>query len=160
MRVPKNIYDQIILHAKKDLPNEACGYLAGKGGVVTKAYVIKNIDQSHEHFSFDPQEQFAVIKDMRKRNLVPIAVYHSHPATPARPSKEDIKLAYDPDISYLIISLAGNVPDIKSFKIKKDSQNDNQMNKEQTNNNQPKCNLHGKSQSNNHRVEKEEIDII
>ncbi len=119
MKIPKEINEQIILHAQKDLPNEACGYLAGENDIVTKAYAIKNIDQSHEHFSFDPEEQFAVIKDMRKENLVPIAVYHSHPETPARPSKEDIKLAYDPDIYYLIISLAGEVPDIKSFKIKR-----------------------------------------
>jgi len=119
MKIPKDICEQIILQAQKDLPNEACGYLAGKNGTVTKAYAIKNIDQSHEHFSFDPEEQFAAIKDMRKENLVAIAVYHSHPATPARPSKEDIKLAYDPEIYYLIISLAGDAPDIKSFKIKK-----------------------------------------
>ncbi len=67
IRIPNKIVEQIILHAKKDLPNEACGYLAGLADTVTKAYAIKNIDQSHEHFSFDPQEQFAVIKDMHSR---------------------------------------------------------------------------------------------
>jgi len=118
MKIPKEIYDQIISHAQEDLPNEACGYLAGQNDSATKAYAIKNIDQSHEHFSFDPEEQFAAIKDMRKENLVPVAVYHSHPETPARPSKEDIKLAYDPDISYVIISLAESIPVIKSFKIR------------------------------------------
>ncbi|MCP4672320.1 MAG: M67 family metallopeptidase [Desulfobacula sp.] len=135
MKIPKDIYEQIILHAQKDLPYEACGYLAGQNDSVTKSYAIKNIDQSHEHFSFDPEEQFAAIKDLRKESLVPIAVYHSHPETPARPSKEDIKLAYDPDISYVIISLAKNIPVIKSFKIKQ-------------------------SPDKNHCVEKEEIVII
>ena len=120
MKITKEIYAGIILHAKKDLPNECCGYLAGKRAYVTAAYALKNIDDSHEHFSFDPEEQFAAIKDMRKKDLVPIAVYHSHPETPARPSKEDIRLAYDSDISYLIISLARKVPDIKLFKIRKD----------------------------------------
>jgi len=120
MKITKEIYAGIILHAKKDLPNECCGYLAGKGAYVTAAYALKNIDDSHEHFSFDREEQFAAIKDMRKKDLVPIAVYHSHPETPARPSKEDIRLAYDSDISYLIISLARKVPDIKLFKIRKD----------------------------------------
>ncbi|MCP4237938.1 MAG: M67 family metallopeptidase [Aestuariibacter sp.] len=120
MKITKEIYAGIILHAKRDLPKECCGYLAGKGAYVTAAYALKNIDDSHEHFSFDPEEQFAAIKDMRKKDLVPIAVYHSHPETPARPSKEDIRLAYDSDISYLIISLARKVPDIKLFKIRKD----------------------------------------
>ncbi len=131
MKIHKKIYEQILLHAKKDLPNEACGYLAGQGKIVSKAYAVKNIDQSHEHFSFDPEEQFAVVKEMRKKDLVPIAVYHSHPETPSRPSKEDIRLAYDPDISHVIISLAKDLPDIKSFKIKKDPEDNNRVEKEE-----------------------------
>ena len=130
MKITKEIYDGILLHAKKDLPNECCGYLAGQGDSVTAAYALKNIDDSYEHFSFDPEEQFAAIKDMRKKDLVPIAVYHSHPETPARPSKEDIRLAYDSDISYLIISLTRKVPDIKLFKIRKDQVEKDQVKKE------------------------------
>lgn len=118
MEILKAIKDQIILHAKTDLPNECCGYLAGEKKLITKAYPITNIDQTHDHFSFDPEEQFAAIKDIRNKDLVPIAVYHSHPETPARPSKEDIKLAYDPEISYVIISLAKEQIVIKSFKIR------------------------------------------
>ncbi len=117
MKILKAIKDQIILHAKTDLPNECCGYLAGTKSLITKAYPITNIDKTHDHFSFDPEEQFAAIKDIRNNDLVPIAVYHSHPETPARPSKEDIKLAYDPEISHVIISLAKEHTVIKSFKI-------------------------------------------
>ncbi len=131
MKILKDIVDEIIRHAKNDLPYEACGYLAGQGENVTKAYAVKNTDKSHEHFSFDPEDQFRVIKDMRKKDLAPIAVYHSHPETPARPSKEDIKLAYDPDISYLIISLCRDLPDIKSFKIRKGRINGDQVEKEE-----------------------------
>ncbi len=123
MKIVQSIYEQIINHANKDLPNEACGYLAGKNEKVSMAFPITNTDQSHEHFSFDPEEQFAAIKEMRKLDLSPIAVYHSHPHTPARPSKEDIRLAYDPGISHVIISLAENTPVIKSFKIEKDTDN-------------------------------------
>ncbi len=119
LKITKEIAADIVSHAQKDLPNECCGYLAGQGKCITVAYALKNIDDSHEHFAFDPEEQFAVIKDMRTKSLVPLAVYHSHPETPARPSKEDIRLAYDADISYLIISLARQVPDIKSFKIRR-----------------------------------------
>lgn len=131
MKITKEIVDGILLHAKKVLPNECCGYLAGQGDSVTAAYALKNIDDSYEHFSFDPEEQFAAIKDMREKNLVPIAVYHSHPETPARPSKEDIRLAYDSDISYLIISLVREVPDVKSFKIRKDQAKKDQVEKEE-----------------------------
>jgi len=115
--ISQEVLDQIIDHAKKDLPNEACGYLAGNEGIITKVYQLTNIDHSPEHFSFDPAEQFSAVKEARKNGLQIIANYHSHPTTPSRPSVEDIRLAYDPDISYVIISLAENVPVVKSFRI-------------------------------------------
>ena len=116
--LPKGVYDDIVSHALEANPIEACGYLAGLNGEVKYAIRMKNIDNSAEHFSFDPQEQFDAFKKTQKEGLRLIAAYHSHPETPARPSVEDIKLAYDPNISYLIISLAGETPDVKSFKIK------------------------------------------
>ncbi len=116
--LPKSVYDDIVSHALEANPIEACGYLAGLNGEVKYAIRMKNIDNSAEHFSFDPQEQFDAFKKTQKEGLRLIAAYHSHPETPARPSVEDIKLAYDPNISYLIISLAGETPDVKSFKIK------------------------------------------
>ncbi len=79
---------------------------------------MKNIDNSTEHFSFDREEQFDIVRKARSEGLEIIANYHSHPVTPARPSQEDINLAYDPDISYLIVSLVGDEEDIKSFTIK------------------------------------------
>ena len=118
MKIKEEIYLSIVNHAKKDLPNECCGYLAGKDATITAAYPITNIDQSHEHYAFDPKEQFAAIRDMRKKGLEVIGAYHSHPETPARPSKEDIRLAFDPDISYLIISLSTEKEDVKSYKIR------------------------------------------
>ena len=118
MKIKKEIYKNIVAHAKKLAPIEACGYLASQNDVIIKHYELTNIDQSEEHFSFDPAEQFATVKDARANALDVQAVYHSHPATPARPSQEDIKLAYDPNISYVIISLADGGEDVKSFKIK------------------------------------------
>ena len=115
--IKKDVFDQIIAHAKKDLPNEACGYLAGNDGVVTLSYQLTNVDHSPEHFSFDPSEQFRAVKDARNKGLQILANYHSHPETPSRPSQEDIRLAYDPEIGYVIISLAATEPVVKSFRI-------------------------------------------
>ena len=118
MKIKKDILKSIIAHAKKLVPIEACGYLAGQDDVIIKHYELTNTDQSKEHFSFDPAEQFATVKDARANGLNVSAVYHSHPETPARPSQEDIKLAYDPNISYVIVSLADGGEDVKSFRIK------------------------------------------
>lgn len=118
MKIKKSILEQIIKHTQEGAPIEMCGYLAGKNGAITKHYKMTNVDNSEEHFAFDPKEQFQAVKDARANGLELSAVYHSHPASPARPSQEDIRLAYDPSISYVIVSLAGKQPDVRSFKIK------------------------------------------
>src|SRR3990167_8824019 len=117
MKIEKQIIEQLIAHAKKEAPLEACEYLAGRDHVITVSYELTNQDQSSEHFSFDPKEQFSAVKDARQKGFEIYAVYHSHPASPARPSAEDIKLAYDPSLSYVIVSLAGGRRDVKSFRI-------------------------------------------
>ena len=116
--IPRQIYEAVVAHAQKDAPIEACGYLGGANGEVKLHYPMTNIDASAEHFSFDPQEQFAAFKEASAQKLRLIACYHSHPASPARPSEEDIRLAFDPTISYLIVSLLEGKITLKSFKIK------------------------------------------
>ncbi len=118
MKIKKEIIEKIIEHAKKYAPVEACGYLASKDEIVIKHYEMTNIDNSQEHFSFDSKEQFQVVKDVRENGWEICAVYHSHPESPARPSQEDIKLAHDPNMSYVIVSLVDSKEDVKSFKIK------------------------------------------
>ena len=118
MNIHHSIIRQLIQHAQADAPVEACGYLAEKDDIITAVFRMKNADNSPEHFSFEPAEQFAAARQMRAAGLRLRAVYHSHPATPARPSQEDIRLAYDPALSYVIVSLAGARPDVKSFRIR------------------------------------------
>jgi len=106
LHLSKNALEGIIAHAQRELPFEACGYLAEKDGVVCTFLALTNTDKAADHFSMDPAEQFAAVKTMRACGEKLRAVYHSHPETPARPSVEDIRLAFDPLISYVIISLA------------------------------------------------------
>lgn len=115
--ISQTIINQLFDHALQGLPEEVCGYLAGKGREITLHFPMTNIDHSPDHFSFDPAEQFKVVREVRNAGLEILANYHSHPASPARPSEEDIRLAYDPNISYVIVSLAAEQPDIKSFRI-------------------------------------------
>ncbi|HET9571624.1 MAG TPA: M67 family metallopeptidase [Bacteroidales bacterium] len=118
IQIPRSIVDEIVNQAKAELPNEACGLLAGKGSIVEKRFAMTNADASPEHFTFLPSEQFQTLRSARAEGLDIIANYHSHPATPARPSEEDIKLAYDPNILYIIVSLASAIPVIKAFHIR------------------------------------------
>jgi proteasome lid subunit RPN8/RPN11 len=118
LKIPKNIYDDIVAHAKEGFPLEVCGILGGRDGVVSTIYRMTNTDASNEHFMMEPKEQFAVVKELRAKGLEMSAIYHSHPETPARPSEEDIRLALTPHVSYVIVSLAEqDRPVLKSFKI-------------------------------------------
>lgn len=117
----KQQYREILEHSRNALPNEACGLLGGRieNGVkyVEKVYLLRNVDESPEHFSMNPKEQFAAVKDMRNNGWELLGNFHSHPETPSRPSEEDIRLAFDPKASYLILSLKGDTPVLKSFNI-------------------------------------------
>lgn len=120
----KQQYNEIVGHSLQAVPNEACGLLGGKAeeGVkyVAKVYLLTNVDNSPEHFSMDPKEQFAAVKDMRSNGWSLLGNFHSHPASPARPSEEDKRLAFDPEASYMILSLLDerNIA-LKSFRIAK-----------------------------------------
>ncbi len=105
MKITKGILEKIYEQAEEEAPLEACGYLAGKEGFITSHYKMTNADKSETHFSLDPKEQFQVAKSVRADGSDLIAVYHSHPASPARPSEEDIRLAHDSSIIYVIVSL-------------------------------------------------------
>ena len=94
------------------------GTVDGENKEIKKVYLLTNIDHSNEHFSLDPKEQLAAVKDMRQNGFVPLGNWHSHPESPSRPSDEDKRLAYDSKASYMILSLMDREnPVLNSFKI-------------------------------------------
>lgn len=123
--IPGAIFAQMVAAARREAPNEACGYLAGHVAadvqplIAEKYFELTNVDHSPEHFTMDPKEQFAALKAARAEGMKLFANWHSHPATPARPSQEDIRLAYDSEIIYVILSLAAEAPYAKAFHIRK-----------------------------------------
>ncbi|MBR1866452.1 MAG: M67 family metallopeptidase [Lachnospiraceae bacterium] len=125
LKLKKSDYEKILAHCEQGLPNESCGLLAGtvEGEVktVTKVYLLTNIDASNEHFSMDPKEQLAALKDARADGVSIIGNFHSHPESPSRPSEEDKRLAYDSTIEYLILSLQEREnPVLRAFGIDQD----------------------------------------
>lgn len=121
MKIPLDVIEELISQAQLDAPNETCGYLLGTDNgeseaEVTENYWMENIDHSPEHFSFSPREQFAALRYAREKGLKILANWHSHPASPSRPSQEDLRLANDPTIRYAILSLHEGVH-LNSFKI-------------------------------------------
>ncbi|MBI3948388.1 MAG: M67 family metallopeptidase [Armatimonadetes bacterium] len=104
--LPPGVLADLVAHARAEAPVEACGLLAGAGARVQRSCRLTNLDGSPEHFRLDPREQFAAVRAARSEGLAILGVYHSHPATPARMSAEDVRLAFTPDFHYVILSLA------------------------------------------------------
>ena len=117
-------YLEMVRHARALAPIEDCGLLGGTvaDGVKTveKVYYLTNTDHSEEHFTLDPKEQFAAVKEMRANGWQLLGNWHSHPASPSRPSEEDKRLAFDSKASYLILSLNGGEPVLNSFHVDRD----------------------------------------
>lgn len=125
VKLSQTDYEKMVVHAESELPDEACGLIAGRidgdDKIIEKVYLLTNIDHSNEHFSLDPKEQLAAVKDMRANGLKPLGNWHSHPESPSRPSEEDKRLAYDPTVNYLILSLMDmDQPVLKAFDIDKE----------------------------------------
>ena len=121
IRLAQKDYETMLREARVKAPQEACGLLAGtdENGVriIRKIYVLENVEHSAQHFSLRPEDQLAAIRDMRQNGLKPLGNWHSHPATPSRPSEEDIRLAFDKTATYCILSLAEEPPVLNAFHI-------------------------------------------
>ena len=122
IRIPKTIYQGMLDHAKKESPLECCGILSGKEKTVEKAFQLKNTEESPVQYSMAPQDQLRIFEEMEKESMEMIAIYHSHPHTIPFPSETDVKLAFYPEISSVIISLKEEKnPVVKAFQIRKEA---------------------------------------
>lgn len=118
LMIERKIVHAMLAHGRREEPNEACGYLASKDGVICQHFELTNIDAAPDHYSMDPKEQFATIRKIREMGMKVAGVYHSHPETPARPSVEDMRLAFDPNMTYVIVSLMAGVDPVLAYQIK------------------------------------------
>jgi proteasome lid subunit RPN8/RPN11 len=122
IRIPKSILQKMVEHAKRESPLECCGILSGKEKTVQKAFELKNTEESPVQYSMSPRDQMKVFGEMERDSMEMIAIYHSHPHTIPFPSETDVKLAFYPDISSIIISLKEHEnPVIKAFQIGKEA---------------------------------------
>ena len=127
-KIIQKIMDQIVDHAKRETPYECCGILAGAFACITEMYEIGNLasddpriadlkipEDRKVRYMMDPKEQFHALRNMRERGLTMLGIYHSHPHSQAFPSATDVRLAFYPEVFYLIISMADTVPDLRAF---------------------------------------------
>jgi proteasome lid subunit RPN8/RPN11 len=116
--ISRFLLDRMISHCRSVHPHEACGILAGKGESVEKIYEMTNTDRSNVSYMMDPGEQFRAMRAMRAEGNRMVAIYHSHPHSPAYPSARDVALAFYSDSFYVILGLGDlKKPEIRAFEI-------------------------------------------
>jgi proteasome lid subunit RPN8/RPN11 len=108
------MWDELVAHAREDAPNECCGYLRAKDGVVEEVVRAENERKSPYGYNF-PFAALKAVNDLDDAGYE-VGVYHSHPKSPAEPSQTDINLANYPHWTYVIVSLAGE-PDVRAWRI-------------------------------------------
>ena len=106
LEIGQATYDEIVAHARRDHPDEACGVVAGPAGSdrPTRFVPMLNAARSPTFYEFDSQDLLALYREMDERDEEPVVIYHSHTATEAYPSRTDIALAMEPTAHYVLVS--------------------------------------------------------
>lgn len=106
LRISRQLADEIVEHARRDHPDEACGVVAGEiGSDEPQRFVpMLNAARSPTFYEFDSMDLLRLYRDMDSRNEEPVVIYHSHTATEAYPSRTDVSYASEPNAHYVLVS--------------------------------------------------------
>jgi len=129
VKISRVLLDQIHRHLESGYPNEACGVMLGKDGIITETVAADNqrMDQpasggesARNRYLINPLMYLRIEREADKRHLDVIGIYHSHPDVAARPSKFDLDHAW-PNFSYLIVSVVkGKAVESNSWRLRDD----------------------------------------
>ena len=118
MEIPDAMVQEIVAHARDELPNECCGLIAARNGRAMKLYRAANAEASPVRYGLDPREQYKIMTDIERSGWTLGAIYHSHTRSPAYPSQTDVNLAFYPEALYLILSLLdAERPELRAYRI-------------------------------------------
>jgi [CysO sulfur-carrier protein]-S-L-cysteine hydrolase len=126
IEIPAQIHADLVAHAFSEVPNEACGLLAGSNGRVERFYPVRNADKSPTTYSFDDREHQDALDELDRHGWEVVGVFHSHTHTRAYPSKTDLEKSigprrFYPNARFFILSLANrSQPDLRAFVIDDD----------------------------------------
>jgi proteasome lid subunit RPN8/RPN11 len=136
---PSDLRAELIAHARQGEPDEVCGILAGRDGVISHVFPVRNTAESVTaehgvfrdrdtgraangraavHYYMDPRDQLRVYNRIDDLGLDVVGYYHSHTHTEARPSATDIRLASDLSPYYVLVSLTHS-PAVRAWRIAK-----------------------------------------
>lgn len=120
LRIPQTMVDEILAQARVEYPNEACGVVIGRNGVVERLKPMFNAAASPTFYEFDPKDLLALYREVDDNDEEIIVIYHSHTETEAYPSRTDISYAGEPGAHYVLVSTREEIApatEFRSFRI-------------------------------------------
>jgi proteasome lid subunit RPN8/RPN11 len=116
LRIRRELVDEIVAHARRDHPDEACGVIAGpEGSDAPERFIpMLNAARSPTFYEFDSGDLLKLYRELDANGEVPVVIYHSHTATEAYPSRTDANIAAEPDAHYVLVST--REPDSHEFR--------------------------------------------
>jgi proteasome lid subunit RPN8/RPN11 len=118
VRISRELYDEIVAHARAEAPNECCGIVSSDGGEAVRVYSARNAEASPLRFRLDEREQFEINKEIDDTGLDLGAIYHSHTRSAPEPSQTDINYAkWWPGVLWIIVGLADGEPKVRTWEI-------------------------------------------
>jgi proteasome lid subunit RPN8/RPN11 len=118
LEIDRVVLDEMVEHGLAVFPNEACGLLAGKEGRPVKFFAMTNKDASPVSYRLDPKEQLRVFHEIDDEGWELLGIFHTHTHSEAYPSDTDLRQAFYPEASYLVMSLSDRAsPVLRAFRI-------------------------------------------
>jgi proteasome lid subunit RPN8/RPN11 len=119
-QLSSQMQSQIIEHARRDAPRECCGVIIGKAGEPERLLPMQNVAEGNRLYEIDPAQLIELEFQILPQDASEIvAIYHSHPESPAYPSRTDVDLAFWPEAVYLICSLElPDSPVVRGFRLR------------------------------------------
>jgi proteasome lid subunit RPN8/RPN11 len=129
VKISQQLIDEMVAHAREDLPNEACGMVHARDGVPVAVHRVGNVAASPYRYEMNPLQMMRLENQRDAGGESLFAIYHSHVASEARPSPTDVRMAFFPpgeierepmypETYYILVSLAHEPPDVRAFFIR------------------------------------------
>jgi proteasome lid subunit RPN8/RPN11 len=119
--IPANIFAAMIDHCRREAPLECCGILGGVPPLVDSLHVLRNTEASRTSYNADATDILAARRTLRERGGQFLAIYHSHPAWQAIPSRADLERNYYGDLPRIIVGLRDDPPEVRTWRLDPDS---------------------------------------
>lgn len=110
LRIAPDVVEAVLAHARAELPNEACGMVAGVAGSgrALAFHSARNAHASPRRYRLDPEDQVRITYAIERDGHELLAIVHSHPRTAAEPSATDRReAAAYPGVLHIVASLDG-----------------------------------------------------